>query len=84
MKINIEEIESKTLHNRAADYIDLLPKKQREVAKLRLLDGLSPAQIAKELKTDTNYVKVTLRRSLRRLEELIATHSLSEEKGAER
>ena len=57
----------------------MLPPKQRIVATLRLIDGLTPTQISVKINKSVHYVKVTLRRALRRLEELVATHRWHEE-----
>lgn len=74
-----EAIEGMSLQDRAIKFINLLPPKQRIVATLRLIDGLTPSQIAIELNKSVNYVKVTLRRALRKLEELVAKARFSEE-----
>ena len=67
-----------SLKERAIKFINLLPPKQRVVATLRLIDGLTPKEIATKLDKTINYVKVTLRRALRKLEELVAKARLSE------
>ena len=67
-----KEIDGMSLQDRAIKFINLLPPKQRIVATLRLIDGLTPTEIAKRIDKSLNYVKVTLRRALRKLEELVA------------
>lgn len=74
-----DEIEEMSLQDRAIKFINLLPPKQRVVATLRLIDGLTPSQIAVEINKSVNYVKVTLRRALRKLEQLVAKARLSED-----
>ena len=74
----ITEMESRSLKDRAIYFINLLPAQQKIVAMLRLIDGLLPTEIAVKISKPLNYVKVTLRRALRRLEELIAQSSVSE------
>lgn len=61
---------AQTLEEKAMVYIKHLPPAQRRVAKMRLIDKLSLQEIAKKLKKDINYVKVTQRRALRGLEKL--------------
>ena len=77
----VESMEGMSLQDRATTFIDMLPKKQREIAQLRLIDGRTPTEIAKEIGKPTNHVKVTLRRAMRRLEELIATTKVSDVEG---
>lgn len=72
-----EEIDGMSLQERAIKFINLLPPKQRIVATLRLIDGLTPKEIATKIDKSINYVKVTLRRALRRLEELVAQARLT-------
>ena len=73
-----DEIESMSLQDRAIKFINMLPPKQRIIATLRLIDGLTPTEISKKINKPVNYVKVTLRRALRRLEELVAQARLSQ------
>ena len=79
VEAEVDEMDqTESLHDRAMQFIQLLPKKQAKIAELRLIDGLTPTQIAHELAIPVNTVKVTLRRALRRLEELIATTPVSQ------
>lgn len=71
-----DEISRMSLQQRAVKFIAMLPPKQRLVATLRLIDGLTPREIAQHINQSINYVKVTLRRAFRRLEELVATSRL--------
>ena len=68
-----DEIQSLSLKGRALKFIEMLPPKMRVVAMLRLIDGLTPTEISVRINKTVNYVKVTLRRALRRLEELVAS-----------
>ena len=77
------EIEEMSLQDRAIKFINLLPPKQRIVVTLRLIDGLTPTEISAHINKPINYVKVTLRRALRRLEELVAQARLSEQGGGD-
>ena len=72
----VAEINQLSLKERAIKFINMLPPKQKIVAMLRLIDGFTPSEIAVKIKKPINYVKVTLRRALRRLEELIASSSI--------
>ncbi len=73
----VAEMEGRSLKERAIYFINLLPAQQKIVAMLRLIDGLLPTEIAVKISKPLNYVKVTLRRALRRLEELVAQSSMS-------
>lgn len=69
----IEERESiQTLEERVLPYIQLLPAKQQEVARLRLIEKNSLSDICLILKKDMNYVKTTQKRAIRKLKELVA------------
>lgn len=72
-----EAIDGMSLKERAIKFINLLPSKQRIVATLRLIDGLTPSEISVKINKTINYVKVTLRRAMRRLEELVAQARVS-------
>ena len=65
------EWSGQSLEQRVLKYIEKLPKKQREIAYQRLILKHTNNEIAAALGTDTNYVKVTFRRSLRSLERII-------------
>lgn len=77
VKDEVDEMQSRSLKERAMYYIEMLPPKLKVVAMLRLIEGLLPTQIANRLQKPLNYVKVTLRRALRRLEELVATSRMA-------
>ena len=79
VKEEVDEMQSMSLKDRALYFINLLPPKQKIVATLRLIDGLTPIEISKKIQKPINYVKVTLRRALRRLEELVLAHSMSQD-----
>lgn len=67
----IEVYESLTVKQRAEIVINRLPEKQREVVAQRLLQERSIRDIAVALGKDTNYVKTTYKRGLKRLKQLI-------------
>lgn len=68
----VEEKDSKeTLEEKAMKYIQRLPEKQGAVAYMRLIQKMSPMEIATKLGKNRNYVKVTLRRALKSLRQLI-------------
>ena len=73
----VDEMQGRSLKDRALYFINLLPAQQKIVAMLRLIDGLLPSEISIKINKPINYVKVTLRRALRRLEELVAQSNLS-------
>lgn len=73
----VDEMQRRSLKERAIYFINMLPTQQKVVAMLRLIDGLLPSEIAVKISKPLNYVKVTLRRALRRLEELVALSRLS-------
>jgi len=77
----VDEIQSMSLKERAIAFINLLPPKQKIIATLRLIDGLTPTEISVKIRKPINYVKVTLRRALRRLEELIAASPITSQGG---
>lgn len=56
---------------RAEVFINQLPDRQRAVVAMRLLEEQSIKQIAVNLDKDTNYVKTTYKRGLKRLRELV-------------
>ncbi len=68
-----ETVESKpTIEEFAASYIDHLPEKQKQVAKMRLIDKMGLDEICQKLNKDMNYVKTTQKRALAGLRKLIA------------
>lgn len=73
----VEYIQALPLKERAMRFIKMLPPKMQLIAMMRLIDGLTPTEIATKIQKPLNYVKVTLRRALRRLEELVAQSNLS-------
>lgn len=79
----VEAMQSRSLKERALFFINQLPTAQKVVAMLRLIDGLLPSEIAIRIDKPLNYVKVTLRRALKRLRELVAQNSLSRPEGAD-
>jgi RNA polymerase sigma factor (sigma-70 family) len=68
----VEEIEDvPTVEERAIPYIEMLPKKQKIVAKLRLIDKNSLSDICVITGKDMNYVKTMQKRALKSLRELV-------------
>jgi len=68
----IDRFETKTLKERATKYIDRLPDKQREIAHMRLIQELSPKDIAKLIGRNSFYVKTTQGRAIRNLKKMLA------------
>ncbi len=62
---------STSLEDRALQYIDKLPSKQREVAYQKLILKYSNKEVMQRLEVSENYVKVTFRRAMRNLERAI-------------
>jgi RNA polymerase sigma-70 factor, ECF subfamily len=56
---------------RVSAFIDMLPRKQKEIMSLRLLERCSLAEIAHILGKDMNYVKTTQKRGIKSLKSLI-------------
>lgn len=83
VKEEVDAMESRSLKERAIYFINLLPTAQRVVAMLRLIEGLLPSEIAIRIDRPLNYVKVTLRRALKRLRELVAQSNVAQRKGSE-
>ncbi|MBN1374244.1 sigma-70 family RNA polymerase sigma factor [Candidatus Dojkabacteria bacterium] len=53
-------------------FIDRLPEKQRQIAKLRLLQKLKTKEICEKICKDNNYVKTTMKRAIKSLRLMIA------------
>ncbi len=68
----VQNYESTPMKMRAAHYIEQLPEKQREVAKLRLIEEQTPKEVAEKLKKSLLYVKTTQYRALKNLEKMLA------------
>jgi len=60
-----------SLSERAAPFIARLPDSQRTVLELRFIEGLSLAEICKQLGRDMNYVKTTQKRGLASLKRVV-------------
>lgn len=56
-----------TLEEKALRYIQMLPEKQQQLVKLRLIDKLTPTEISHKIDKDLNYVKTTLKRGMKNL-----------------
>ncbi|HSH18485.1 MAG TPA: sigma-70 family RNA polymerase sigma factor [Candidatus Saccharimonadales bacterium] len=67
----IEDYAGLTVKQRAEVYINQLPDKQRAVVSRRLLEETSIRDIAADIGKDTNYVKTTYKRGLKRMKELV-------------
>ncbi|HEX8227615.1 MAG TPA: sigma-70 family RNA polymerase sigma factor [Candidatus Saccharimonadales bacterium] len=72
----LDEFEGMTVKQRAAQYIDRLPDKQRQVLTMRLLEGLSIKDICQETGKDSNYIKTTYKRGVKSLQALIVAQQL--------
>lgn len=73
----IEDIdEKKTPEEFAIEYINKLPKMQKIVLTLRLIDKLSLKEIADKLDKNMNYVKTTQKRGIKNLKLLISTFNV--------
>ncbi len=71
--------EKTTLEDRVLKYIDSLPDKQKNIAKMRLIDKLSLKEICEKLGKDMNYVKTTQKRAIKRLKELVELGEIANE-----
>lgn len=56
-------------HSKAIEVLQSLPKKYKEIIIWRLIDGLTPKEIAEVLGTSENVVSVRLNRALKKLRE---------------
>lgn len=74
---------SDDLPERAKAYINLLPDKQKTVFDLRFLQGLNVKQSAEALGKDKNYIKVTYKRALTTLRQIIKEPYLYKEGATE-
>jgi len=73
----IDDYTGQTVKQRAEVFINRLPDKQQTVVTMRLLEERSITQIAADIGKDTNYVKTTYKRGLKRLKQLIADNELT-------
>jgi RNA polymerase sigma-70 factor (ECF subfamily) len=67
----ISDYSGLTARQRAEVYINQLPEKQRDIVARRLLEERSIKDIAADIGKDSNYVKTTYKRGLKRLRQLI-------------
>ncbi len=76
----VEEYESESVQQQLLDKItqllEQLPRRQRLVLALRLVEKMSLAQICDHLSKDMNYVKTTQKRGIKKLQKLIASHDI--------
>jgi RNA polymerase sigma-70 factor (ECF subfamily) len=79
----VAEYESMTVKQRAEQYINQLPEKQRDVLTMRLLEGMTTKDICASTGHNSNYVKTTYKRGLKRLKLLIEMNEMSEAAGQE-
>jgi RNA polymerase sigma-70 factor (ECF subfamily) len=70
----IEDYSGLTIKQRAEVFINKLPEKQRDIVSRRLLEGASIKDIALDIGKDSNYIKTTYKRGLKRLKELIESN----------
>lgn len=68
--LEVEKVESQSYLDKASLFIEKLPKKQQEIARLRFLDGLKIKEIAEKLGKEKSYVKTTQNRALKSLKKL--------------
>lgn len=68
---HIDEFEAVPITSRLVPFVNKLPTRQRNVLHLRLVQGLSVGDTAKELGKDKNYVKTTQRRGILSLREML-------------
>ncbi len=71
----VESVNSeKSLHMEeiALKFIDMLPAKQQQVIRLRLIEKASLSEITEKLGKNMNYVKTTQKRGLKNLKKIIA------------
>jgi RNA polymerase sigma factor (sigma-70 family) len=61
-----------THEDRLKELLPQLPLKQRQVIELRLLEKLSPDEIAERLGRDRNYIRTTQKRAVHNLRKLLA------------
>jgi len=62
------------LESIAIGYLDKLPDKQAQVLKLRIIEKLTPTEVAHRLSKNLNYVKTTQKRALKSIKQLIALY----------
>ena len=72
----ISGFESKNIKQRAQTYIERLPKKQRQVAHMRLIEEMTLREIAKELGKKVSYVKTTQSRAIKSLKLMLERPNL--------
>jgi RNA polymerase sigma-70 factor (ECF subfamily) len=73
VKCEVHEYEDKeTLEERVAQLLVQLPEKQQRILRMRLLDKLTPTEIARQLGMSLNYVKTTQKRAVKSLKKMIA------------
>ncbi len=75
----VSRFEGMDLKTRALLFINRLPQKQQNILRLRLIEELTPKEIAARLGKSRNYVKITQRRALKRVKEMIRQPYLSED-----
>ncbi len=73
-----EEYEAMTVKERAEPYISRLPEKQQEIVRMRLLEDCSIKDICSAIDKDSNYVKTTYKRGVKRLQEIIRADVMQE------
>lgn len=73
---NNESFESKkTLEDELIKILPELPEKQSEIIKLRLIDKLKPAEIAKRLNRSMIYVKTMQNRAIKSIKKVLETRN---------
>lgn len=68
---SIGVFEGATMKERASVYIERLPDKQREVARMRLLEEIPVSEVAQRLQKNSLYVKTTQYRAIKNLRRML-------------
>lgn len=68
---SVNSYETKNIKQRAEVFIDRLPSKQKEIAKMRLLQEMTIKEIAKKLDKKMSYVKTTQNRAIKSLKKML-------------
>lgn len=79
----IEEYAGLTVKQRAEVFISCLPEQQQKIVRMRLLEDCSIKDICAQTGKDSNYVKTTYKRGLKRFKQLIMEQQLPQPAGKE-
>lgn len=67
----IDVFETSDFKQRAMNFIEKLPKKQKEIAKLRLIEERGIREVAEILGKNSSYVKTTQNRAIKSLKRML-------------